>query len=70
MSNAPVAGNGISRSVPVDDGSSISGTPPPLADSKLGAMGGAARNGKKRGTVFTCESCSKVHEVLCPSHQN
>jgi hypothetical protein len=54
------ARNGISSSAPTDEGSGISCTPP-LADSKAGVTGIATRNGKKRGTTFTCESCSKVH---------
>ncbi|KAG2052201.1 hypothetical protein BDR06DRAFT_958035 [Suillus hirtellus] len=29
--------------------------------SSLGTSGGIAKNGKKRGTIFTCESCSKVY---------
>ncbi|KAG1781158.1 hypothetical protein EV702DRAFT_1185353 [Suillus placidus] len=29
--------------------------------SSLGTNGGAAKGGKKRGTIFTCESCSKVY---------
>ncbi|KAN0125870.1 hypothetical protein V8E52_001077 [Russula decolorans] len=53
--------NGVSSSIPIEDASSVSGTPPPPTDSKAGVMGGAARNGKKRGTTFTCESCSKVY---------
>ena len=57
------ARNGISSSAPADDGSSVSGTPP-LADFKAGVAGVATKNGKKRGTTFTCESCSKVHALL------
>ncbi|KAI0254552.1 hypothetical protein BJV78DRAFT_1280122 [Lactifluus subvellereus] len=53
--------HGISRSVPVDDGSSVSGSPPPPADSKAMVTGALMKNGKKRGTIFTCESCSKVY---------
>ena len=30
------------------------------AHSSLGTSGGVTKNGKKRGTTFTCESCSKV----------
>jgi hypothetical protein len=62
--NASFARHGISRSVPVDDGSSVSGSPPPPADSKAGVIGAVTKNGKKRGTIFTCESCSKVRTVL------
>lgn len=46
----PVARRGVSSSVPVDDGFSVSGS-----------LSGVTRNGKKRGTIFTCESCSKVY---------
>ena len=60
---ASVTRHGISRSVPVDDGSSVSGSPPP-PDSKAVVAGAATKNGKKRGTIFTCESCSKVRRVL------
>jgi hypothetical protein len=59
--------NGVSSSVPIEDAFSVSGTPPPATDSKAGVIGGAMRNGKKRGTTFTCESCSKVPAMLCPS---
>ena len=62
--------NGVSSSVPIEDASSVSSTPPPPTDSKAGVMGGATRNGKKRGTTFTCESCSKVLAMLCPSRRN
>jgi hypothetical protein len=31
-----------------------------LTHSSLGTSGGVTKNGKKRGTIFTCESCSKV----------
>ncbi|KAG1741667.1 hypothetical protein EDB19DRAFT_1704471 [Suillus lakei] len=31
------------------------------AHSSLGMNGSAAKSGKKRGTIFTCESCSKVY---------
>ena len=58
---------GISSSIPIENAPSVSGTPPP-ADSKAGVMG-SAKNGKKRGTTFTCESCSKVPAMLCPSRR-
>jgi hypothetical protein len=61
--------NGVSSSVPIEDAFSVSGTPPPPTDSKAGVMGGATKNGKKRGTTFTCESCSKVPAMLCPSRR-
>jgi hypothetical protein len=60
--------DGVSSSLPIEDVSSVSGTPPPT-DSKAGVMNGATRNGKKRGTTFTCESCSKVPAMLCPSRR-
>ncbi|KAI9441356.1 hypothetical protein H4582DRAFT_2110275 [Lactarius indigo] len=58
---APVARRGVSSSVPVDDGFSVSGSPPASMESKPGVTGLVTRNGKKRGTIFTCESCSKVY---------
>ena len=67
--SATTTRNGVSSSLPIDDASSFSGTPPPPTDSKAGVMGGATRNGKKRGTTFTCESCSKVLAMLCPSRR-
>lgn len=57
----PVARRGVSSSVPVDDGFSVSGSPPASTESKAGVTGVVTRNGKKRGTIFTCESCSKVY---------
>ena len=52
--STPVARRGVSSSVPVDDGFSVSGS-----------LSGVTRNGKKRGTIFTCESCSKVRTIPC-----
>jgi hypothetical protein len=60
--------NGVSSLIPIEDAYSVSGTPPPT-DSKAGVLGSATRNGKKRGTTFTCESCSKVPAMLCPSRR-
>ena len=59
VDSTPVARRSVSSSVPVDDGFNVSGSP-----------SGVTRNGKKRGTIFTCESCSKVHTMLCPSRRN
>lgn len=41
-----------------DDNESSASLP---THSSLGANGGVAKSGKKRGTIFTCESCSKVY---------
>ncbi|KAG2130680.1 hypothetical protein DEU56DRAFT_815107 [Suillus clintonianus] len=41
------------------DDNELSGSLP--AHSSLGTNGGVAKSGKKRGTIFTCESCSKVY---------
>jgi len=57
-SSAHISRDNISRSVPVDDGTSVS---PLMTESKSAVTGGTNRNGKKRGTTFTCESCSKVY---------
>jgi hypothetical protein len=47
----------MSKSVPLDEESSFPSPPNgivPLNDH------GLTKGGKKRGTIFTCESCSKV----------
>lgn len=41
----------------LDDGELSASLP---THSSLGTNGGVAKSGKKRGTIFTCESCSKV----------
>jgi len=56
--SAHTSRNSISRSVPGDDGTSVSLL---MTESKSVVTGGTSRNGKKRGTTFTCESCSKVY---------
>ena len=56
--STPVPRRGVSSSVPVEDGFSVSGSP-------SGVMSVVTRNGKKRGTIFTCESCSKVRAISC-----
>ena len=53
--HCPIARRGVSSSVPVDDVFNVSGSP-----------SGVTRNVKKRGTIFTCESCSKVLMILRP----
>lgn len=58
---APVARRGVSSSVPVDDGFSVFDSPPASTESKPGVTSLVTRNGKKRGTIFTCESCSKIY---------
>jgi hypothetical protein len=47
-----------SKSVPLDDGAHFPSPP----NGGTGHMhdGGLTKGGKKRGTIFTCESCSKV----------
>jgi len=52
--STPVARRGVSSSVPVDEGFGVSSSP-------SGVMSMVTRSGKKRGTIFTCESCSKVY---------
>ncbi|KAI0266339.1 hypothetical protein BC834DRAFT_969387 [Gloeopeniophorella convolvens] len=58
---SPVARSGISVSASADDGFGVSGSPPPSSESKAGVTGTVTKGGKKRGTIFTCESCSKVY---------
>jgi len=47
--STPVARRGVSSSVPVDEGFGVSSSP-------SGVMSMVTRSGKKRGTIFTCES--------------
>jgi hypothetical protein len=67
------SGINTSRSVPLDD--SAFPSPPPGAPPRnalngvqvapISSNGSGAKNGKKRGTTFTCESCSKVCRCHC-----
>ena len=50
--------DGASKSLPLDDDASFP-SPPNGATGHMHDMG-LTKGGKKRGTIFTCESCSKV----------